>query len=143
MSSKIYLLKHANKPLIRFSFYSTHLSSQRIKILKEYREHRHFIPLGLEVSGESLLSWIKSRTIPKNRAFVQKLLMELGLRLDDVERIISISKSLSLNDIYWIVEEGFEGLFEEYNLYDHDFNHTLSLLVYTGYASIEGTRVYL
>ncbi len=30
--------------------------------------------------------------------------------------IIRASKGLSLNDCYWVVEEGFEGDFEKYNL---------------------------
>ena len=65
----------------------------------------------MELDNRSLLSWIKGRTIPKNRAFVYNILMELNLNFDDIEGIISISKSLSINDCYWIVEESFNGLF--------------------------------
>jgi len=54
-----------------------------------------------------------------------------------IEGIVSISKSLSLNDCYWIVQEDFNGLFADYNLYDNDFNKTLSLLAYTGYGSVK------
>ena len=49
--------------------------------------------------------------------------------------IIKVSKGLSLNDCYWIVEEGFDGTFEKYNLYDKPFSQTLALIAFTGYGS--------
>jgi len=137
MSHKTYTLKHFDKSLVTFRFISTPLSGSKIEIIAQQKENSRFFPLGLEINSDNLLSWIKSRTIPKNREFVHKVLMELGLSLDNLEGIVSISKSLSLNDCYWIVEEGFEGKFKDYNLYDNDFNKTLSLLAYTGYASVK------
>ncbi len=135
--NKSYILKHFDKSLIEFHFVSSSLSGSSVEITYIYKENKTFFPLGLEINNENLLSWIKSRTIPKNREFVHKVLMELGLSLEDLEGIVSISKSLSLNDCYWIVEKGFTGKFENYNLYDNDFNKTLSLLAYTGYASVK------
>jgi len=137
MQNKTYILKHFDRDIIEFHFISNALSGSSIEITHLYEENSKFYPLGLEINDANLLSWIKSRTIPKNREFVYKVLMELGLSLDDLEGIVSISKSLSLNDCYWIVQKGFEGLFAEYNLYDNDFNKTLSLLAYTGYASVK------
>ena len=137
MQNKTYILKHFDKAIAAFYFTSSALSGSRVVITHTYKENRTFFPLGLEMNDADLLSWIKSRTIPKNREFVHKVLMELGLSLDDLEGIVSISKSLSLNDCYWIVEKGFEGTFADYNLYDNDFNKTLSLLAYTGYASVK------
>ncbi len=49
--------------------------------------------------------------------------------------IIKISKGLYLNDCYWIVEEGFEGTFEEYNSYENRFNRVLGTISFTGYGS--------
>ena len=135
--NKTYILKHFNKKLIEFHFVTTPLSGSSIEITHSYEENKTFFPSGLKLENFSLLSWIKSRTIPKNRDFVHKILMELELSLDDIEGIVSISKSLSLNDCYWIVEKDFQGQFENYNLYDNDFNKTLSLLAYTGYASVK------
>ena len=132
-----YILKHFDKNLIKFKFSTTPLSGTQLEIVEIYEEYKTFFPLGLELENSSLLSWIKSRTIPKNRAFVHKVLMELGLSFNDIEGIVSISKSLSLNDCYWIVQENFKGTFAEYNLYDNDFNKTLSLLAYTGYGSVK------
>jgi hypothetical protein len=137
MQNKTYILKHFDKEIVTFRFVSSPLSGSSIEIVQKHNTNKTFFPLGLEINNDNLLSWIKSRTIPKNREFVHKVLMELGLSLDDLEGIVSISKSLSLNDCYWIIEEGFNGVFADYNLYDNDFNKTLSLLAYTGYASVK------
>ncbi len=136
-NKKSYILKHFDKTLIEFRFILNPLSGNSVEIFKIYDKYEKFFPLGLELNNKSLLSWIKSRTIPKNRNFVHKILMELELSFDDIEGIVSISKSLSLNDCYWIVDKNFTGQFADYNLYDNDFNKTLSLLAYTGYASVK------
>jgi len=137
MNKKTYILKHFDKNIIEFRFITDTLSSSRLKIIEINQQHKQFFPLGLNIDDDSLLSWIKSRTIPKNRNFVHKILMELDLSLDDIEGIVSISKSLSLNDSYWIVDSGFDGIFADFNLYDNDFNNILSLLAYTGYGSVK------
>ena len=122
---------------MKFKFISTQRAGTQLEIVKIYNENTTFFPLNLKLENSSLLSWIKGRTIPKNREFVYKILLELKLSFDDIEGIINISKSLSLNDCYWIVQENFNGTFDEYNLYDNDFNKTLSLLAYTGYGSVK------
>jgi len=132
-----YILKHFDDNLVKFRFNATPRAGTTLEILEIYDTHQTFFPLQLEIKNESLLAWIKSRTIPKNREYVYKILLELNLSFDDIEGIVSISKSLSLNDCYWIVQEDFKGLFADYNLYDNDFNKTLSLLAYTGYGSVK------
>jgi len=132
-----YILKHFDDNLVKFRFNATPRAGTTLEILEIYDTHQTFFPLQLEIKNESLLAWIKSRTIPKNREYVYKILLELNLSFDDIEGIVSISKSLSLNDCYWIVQEDFKGLFADYNFYDNDFNKTLSLLAYTGYGSVK------
>ena len=134
---KTYIMKQFDKNLLKFRFFTDSLSSSSLEIIEINKQHKQFFPLGLKIDNNSLLSWIKSRTIPKNRNFVHKILMELDLSLDDIEGIVSISKSLSLNDSYWIVDSEFDGLFSDFNLYDNDFNTILSLLAYTGYGSVK------
>jgi hypothetical protein len=46
-----------------------------------------------------------------------------------------VSKGLSLNDCYWVVEVGFPGTFAKHNLYDNRFSQTLALIAFTGYGS--------
>jgi hypothetical protein len=81
-----------------------------------------------------MMEWLQRRVIPKNRAFVDEILQSLGLSSRDTKGIIDICKGLSLNDSYWIVPEGFEGKFADYNLYDNRFSEILSLVAYTGFA---------
>lgn len=132
-----YILKHFDDNIVKFRFNATPRAGTTLEILEIYDTYQTFFPLKLEVKNELLLAWIKFRTIPKNREYVYKILLELNLSFDDIEGIVSISKSLSLNDCYWIVQEDFNGLFADYNLYDNDFNKTLSILAYTGYGSVK------
>lgn len=61
----------------------------------------------------------------------------MNLADNDLIGIINICKGLSLNDSYWVVEDGFDGKFDDYNLYDHEFLKALSLIAYTGYGSVK------
>ena len=49
--------------------------------------------------------------------------------------IITVSKGLSLNDVYWVVEDDFIGTYEKYNLYENNFSNILALIAFTGYGS--------
>lgn len=129
-----YELRHFNTPLLRFSA-TEDSSTPDITILWCNEDKRNMLPLDLEVSGESLTKWLKHRTIPKNRAYVHSFLSKCGLNINRPMNIIKVSKGLSLNDCYWVVEEGFEGTFEKYNLYDNRFNQILALIAFTGYGS--------
>ncbi len=129
-----YELKHFDTTLLRFS--ATEDSNvPEIQILRQNEEQRDLFPLDLEVSGEGIAKWLKHRTIPKNRAYVRNFLSKCGLNINRPLHIISVSKGLSLNDCYWVVEEGFEGKFSDYNLYDNRFSRILALIAFTGYGS--------
>lgn len=129
-----YELRHQNTPLLRFHATEDSRAPQ-ITITWVNAQHRELLPLDLTATGEGLASWLKRRTIPKNRAYVHALLAKCGLNLNRPMRIIQVSKGLSLNDCYWVVEEGFAGTFEQYNLYDNRFSQVLALLAFTGYGS--------
>ena len=129
-----YELRHFNTPLVRFSA-TEDSNTPEIDILWSNEEKNHLLPLDLEFSYEGISKWLKHRTIPKNRAYVHNFLSKCGLNLNRPINIIRVSKGLSLNDCYWIVEEGFEGTFEKYNLYDNRFSKVLALIAFTGYGS--------
>lgn len=129
-----YELRHFNTPLVRFSA-TEGTRAPEIQILWIDREQERFLPLDLTLSGEGLSKWLRHRTIPKNRAYVQNFLSKCGLSLNRPLDVIKVSKGLSLNDCYWVVEEGFEGTFEKYNLYDNRFSRVLALIAFTGYGS--------
>ena len=105
-------------------------------ILEKNSKYAKLLPLGLTLTDAGLLSWLKSRVIPKNREFVDKILSVYGLHHNNILGIIKLCLGLSLNDSYWIVPEGFEGKFAEYNLYENNFEKALSLIAYTGYGSV-------
>ncbi len=93
------------------------------------------MPIGLDPTPEGIGKWLRSRTIPKNREFVDQILARSGLSHNDALGVINICKGLSLNDSYWVVEKGFAGKFKDYNLYQHNFTRTLALIAYTGHGS--------
>lgn len=93
---------------------------------------RHLFPLDLTLSTDGILRWLEKRVIPKNRTFVDEILKSLGLSANDTKGIIDVCKGLSLNDSYWVVQEGFDGSFAQYNLYENRFSEILSLVAYTG-----------
>ena len=129
-----YELRHFDTPLIRFT--ATEDSSMpEITILWVNEAEKHLLPLDLSLTGDSIAKWLKSRTIPKNRAYVHNFLSKCHLNLNRPMNIIKVSKGLSLNDCYWVVEEGFSGTFEKYNLYDNRFSRVLALIAFTGYGS--------
>jgi len=109
------------------------LTISDIKILNSNRD---IFPVKLKdkIDADTLEDFIKSRIIPKNRAFVQNILEKAGLNINDRKAIIDVSKGLSLTDSYWIVQD--ESLkFDDYNLFENDFSSVLSLVAFTGYSS--------
>ena len=77
----------------------------------------------------------KSSALLHNIELLEAPLSKCGLSLNRPMSIIKVSKGLSLNDCYWIVEEGFDGTFDEYNLYDNPLSRILARIAFTGYGS--------
>ena len=130
--SQIYSLKIYDTELMKFSLEKRGLEGLVVDILSQNEEYNHMMPLDMECTGEGILKWLERRVIPKNRTFVDQILKTLGLSHNDTKGIIDVCKGLSLNDSYWIVPEGFEGTYEQYNLYDNRFSEMLALVAYTG-----------
>jgi len=126
-----YELRLYDTMLLAFTFASDPAIGYTAEI-KEIGERRKLFPLDLELSSDGILRWLERRVIPKNRTFVEEILRSFGLAMGDIKGIIDICKGLSLNDSYWIVPEGFEGKFKDYNLYENRFSEILSLVAYTG-----------
>ena len=126
-------LRHYDTPLLRFSA-ETDTSEPELEILW-VTDEKKLLPLDLELSSKGLSRWLRQRTIPKNRAYVHNLLSKSGLSINRPIHIIQVTKGLSLNDCYWVVDEGFVGTFDQYNLYDNRFSRVLALIAFTGYGS--------
>jgi len=76
------------------------------------------------------MKWLERRVIPKNRTFVEEILLSLDLSPNDTKGIFDTCKGLSLNDSFWVVTEGFDGKFSDFNLYENRFSEILSLVAY-------------
>ncbi len=129
----IYELKYFDNTVLKFSAIDDS-NEPEIKITWVDNDNT-LLPLDLELTNDGLYKWLKRRTIPSNRAYVRNFLSKCGLSLNRPMGIIKVSKGLSLNDCYWIVEEGFNGTFDEYNLYDKPLSRILARIAFTGYGS--------
>ena len=130
----IYELKHFDTPLIRFSAESG--AEPDVRILWVDDGKKELLPLDLEeLSEKGITNWVRYRSIPRNRAYVDSILSSMGLSYNRPFDILRVSKGLSLNDCYWVTEEGFDGSFEKYNLYDNRFSRILGEIAFTGYGS--------
>ena len=129
----VFILKHCDKTILRFS--ANEASSNPDYKILWVTDEKSLLPLGFDLSDEGLSNWVKHRTIPKNRAYMDTLLSKSGLSPNRPLSVIYYSKGLSLNDVYWVVPEDFNGKFADYNLYDNRFNRILSQIVFTGYGS--------
>lgn len=130
-----YELRLFDDTLLTFSLYEQGLEGLTAHILSVDNDKRHLFPLDLEQTDKGIVKWLQRRVIPKNRTFVNEILKTLGLSVNDTKGIIDLCKGLSLNDSYWVVPEGFEGKYQQYNLYENRFSKKISLVAYTGIGS--------
>lgn len=129
-----YFIKLKNKTLLSFLMeQNIGLEISDIEIIDD--NYQIYPPqLQDEVNQDTIISFINSRIIPKNRAFVEDILRSYNLTLNDKKGVIDVSKGLSLTDDYWILQD--ENLdFDKYNLFDNEFSDVLSLVAFTGYSS--------
>ena len=129
-----HILKLFDVDLIRFKIIEN-LADPVLQIIWINEEKKHLFPVGMELSNKGFASWVKNRTIPKNRAYVNVFLAKCGLNANRPMDVISVCRGLSLNDSYWVVAEGFEGTFKDNNLYENNFSRVLAMIAFTGYGS--------
>lgn len=129
-----YILKQFDNNLLYFSMENT-INGLTVQIQSVNEEKKYLLPLDLDITNESLVRWLKNRTVPRNRAYVSNFLSRLGLNEKDTKGIIDVCQGLSLNDCYWVVKEGCRDLFEDKNLYVNSFNTNIASIAFTGYGS--------
>jgi len=126
-----YELKIFDEVLIRFTLERTYEGIEKINISYINENKKNLMPIGLELSPMGIKAWIKSRTVSKNRAYVSEILK--SAKLDgSITGLIEVSKSLSLNDSYWIDKIESKLLFKDVNLYENSFDELLSLVAFVG-----------
>lgn len=129
-----FLLKQYDDILLSFSAQRT-LDGTEIHITSLNQGLVHRLPLGMEPTDASLQSWLKHRTIPANRAYVQNFLSKNGLNENDFIGILAVCKGLSLIDSYWVTTPDDRKTFQQVNLFDNRFSQILSQIAFTGYGS--------
>ena len=130
----MYYLKLFDKTLLTFDM--DNALGLEIKNINIVEKNKNIYPIELQANQneDTILDFVKSRFIPKNRAFIKQILETAGLNINDIKGIIDVCKGLSLTDSYWIVQD--DSLkFDDYNLFDNDFSEILSLVAFTGYSS--------
>lgn len=130
----IYVLKHCDTPLLRFEM-AADFSGVTVTIRERFEAAARLLPLDLQPTDEGLRRWLRNRTIPANRAYVENLLARFGLNERDTIGIIDLCKGLSLNDCYWVTAEDFVGAFAAHNLYENRFSTTIAQIAFTGHGS--------
>ncbi len=131
---RIYLLKHFDTPLVRFSAVPNSPDAD-YRVLWVDESARQLLPFGFEASPEGLDAWVRRRNIPKNRAFANNFLAKSGMSSNRPLGILALSKGLSLDDCYWVVEEGDPSTFAKANLYDNPISRLLAAVAFTGHGS--------
>ena len=131
----MFYLKQYDTVLMSFEIIEDPLEGQKCRIHTIDEAHSAMLPIGMKKTDEGLMSWLRGRIVPRNREYVDTLLAKSGLSHNDTKGILQVCRGLSLNDSYWVVEEGFTGKYADYNLYEHDFVKVLSLIAYTGYGT--------
>ena len=137
MTGKIFRVKNFDTEVFNFEFVRGEFtdSFRVLDIFDESLFPEYFIHNGL--TDDSLERWLSMRKLPSNRTFVDEFLAKFGLDSKDIAGILEVSKGLSLNDCFWIVPEGFDGKFADYNLYENPFSEVVGQIAFTG----EGTRI--
>lgn len=129
-----YILKLFDIEIIKFNIIEN-LADPVLQITWINEGKKHLLPLGMELSDKGIASWMKNRAIPKKRAYANAFLAKCGLNANRPMDVISVCRGLSLNDSYWVVDEGFEGTFGDNNLYENNFSRVLAMIAFTGYGS--------
>ena len=130
----LFTLKHFDTPLLTFSA-NPQSSDPAYRIVELFHENRQMLPLGMETTDAGLAQWLRHRTIPRNRAYVDALLSKTGLSVNRPLGIIMVCKGLSLNDCYWVDREGSGDTYAKVNWYDNRFSRELAWIAFTGYGS--------
>ena len=138
MTDNAYELRLYDMALMTFTLEERGIEGLVADILSTNEKQQKLFPLDLTLTSEGIVRWLEHRVIPKNRAFVDEILKSLNLSLGNTKGIIDVCKGLSLNDSFWVVPQGFEGSFAQYNLYENRFSEILSLVAYTGIGQTHG-----
>lgn len=133
---KRYELRLYDRTLVDFTLSTDMFGEMSAGIIDYDDSAMGLMPMALVqgVTSDGLVNWVETRTVPRNRAFVDKLFQQAGLIQGDTMGLIDICMGLSVNDAFWIVPAEFTGSFGDYNLFDNELDDALAFTAYTGYT---------
>ena len=124
------VLRHRDRELLRFEW----VEPQGVRVVSVNEAERRFLPLEMHgvANDETLWTWLTRRTVPRNRRNIEELMVRIGLSSRNVKGIIELCRGLSLNDVYWVVPDGCEDSWKDFNLYENDFSNAIAQMAFSG-----------
>lgn len=89
-------------------------------------QQRAELPLG----NFELNSWLEDRKAYKHNHHLKQLMIDCGC--ETTEGFIKITHAASINDTFWVKEEGENAVWSDISFYRNDFNETISKLAFEG-----------
>ena len=124
------VLRHRDRELLRFEW----VEPQGVRVVSVNEAERRFLPLEMHgvANDETLWTWLTRRMVPRNRRNIEELMARIGLSSRNVKGIIELCRGLSLNDVYWVVPDGCEDSWKDFNLYENDFSNAIAQMAFSG-----------
>ena len=124
------VLRHRDRELLRFEW----VEPQGVRVVSVNEAERRFLPLEMHgvANDETLWTWLTRRVVPRNRRNIEELMARIGLSSRNVKGIIELCRGLSLNDVYWVVPDGCEDSWKDFNLYENDFSNAIAQMAFSG-----------
>lgn len=129
--SKVFLLMKGEKEILKFKF--SPRSAVKYKVIDVYDTKE--LPITFKNSNNvntNLSHYITNRIIQTNRRYLKEILDTLKLNDNEPLNLLMTNHGLSLNDIYWFKEDGELEDFRYINLYENDFDMSISNLFLIG-----------
>lgn len=106
----------------------------RVVIDSHFKVKTNLLPAGVRDSAD-LIDWLQHRSVTRNRKFMMEIAKSItNKKVVQFYDLLKVSKGLSLNDAYWVVEDDFRGTFDDYNLYENRFSKRISDIAYIGFS---------
>ena len=150
ISWKRYLLKNKNTPLLQFDFHPGDESKNgedgrngTVEIGERFSENAALFPKDLppEASGEMVMQWLKSRRAPRNRRNIRQVFSAIG-KMENPLQYVDAARGMSLNDSFWITENGLDEKWEDCHLYGHPFAKELAAAALFGYRCTVKGKIF-
>ena len=134
------VLRHRDTEVLRFDW----VEPFGVKNVERNSSNAQFLPLSFRdrVQGADdrtfayeLEEWLLRRTAPLNRHGIRATLRTLGFDPEDPQwkkNLLTFSRALSLNDVYWLAQDDSSERWADANLYRNPFSTAVATMAFTG-----------